>query len=450
MIRKKIFIIAMILFLLITPINVISIGNYSQYIDKRLEYPNEYFCQNEKNNSILNNEIIFSLIEKIDIKTYLGYLENLTSFGPRVTSTQECDDSAEYIFNEFEKLGLETRYHDWSNDYLYGKNVEATLRGSDENSDEIFIICAHYDTIEDCQGADDDGSSVAAVLTAANVMSSYSFNHTIRFLAFSGEEQGLYGSGYYVQEAVENNDNIIAVLTGDMIGFAISDEDEKLIRIYENDESEWLTEFTIDVNQEYNEFINLEILRSGYISASDHSRFWNAGYNAILFSEYNLNDFFHTPEDTIENMNIPYAINATKLIITTLAELSEISDLKIGPMKPKTPSGSINGKIGNEYYYTTSTTEMNGEILYYYWDWGDGTNSDWIGPYNSGEEVNISHVWNERGSYSVKVKAKNNNGYESPWSDPLTVSMPRSRSIVNINSWLHRLIQQLSILEYLF
>jgi hypothetical protein len=425
--------------MLIVPINVISTDidflsiNPKEkgcleidYIEKIIKHTNEYNNQNGKQYAQSNNELILSLIGKIDENIYLGYLENLTSFGPRVTSTQECDDSAEYIFNEFEKLGLETRYHDWSNDYLYGRNVEATFHGSDNTSDEIYIICAHYDTIGGCPGADDDGSSVAAVMTAANVMSSFSFNHTIRFLAFSGEEQGLLGSGYYVQDAVENNDNIVAALTADMIGFAISIEDENIIKLYENDESGWLAEFTIDVDQQYNDYIDLEIMRSGYIEASDHSRFWEGGYNAILFSEYHFNEFFHSPEDTIENMNIPYALKTTKLIITILAELSEISVSKNAPLKPKTPSGKINGKIGEEYYYITSTTGMNGDILYYYWDWGDGTNSDWIGPYNSGEEVNISHIWNKIGSYSIRVKAKNDKGYESEWSNPLSISMPRN------------------------
>ncbi len=437
--RKKIFITIIIFFILIIPINVLSIKTDYKYINTTeyrcleknileniIEFPSRYHELSEKKYSQSINNLVISLIQKIDENTYLGYLENLTSFGPRVTSTQECDDSAEYIYNEFEKLGLETRYHEWSNNYLYGKNVEATLEGSDDNSDEIYIICAHYDTIEDCPGADDDGSTVAAILTAAKFMSLYSFNHTIRFVAFSGEEQGLYGSRYYVQEAVENNDKIIAALTGDMIGFAITVEDESIIKLYENDESEWLAEFTVDINQEYNEYINLEIMRSGYIEASDHSPFWEAGYNAILYSEYNFNDYFHSPQDTIENMNIPYATKATKLIIATLAELSEISESKNAPLKPKTPSGPINGKIGEEYHYTSSTTDFNGNVLYYYWDWGDGMNNDWIGPYNSGDEVNISHVWDERGSYSIKVKAKNDEGYESQWSDPLTISMPRN------------------------
>ncbi|RLF44681.1 MAG: hypothetical protein DRN29_08030, partial [Thermoplasmata archaeon] len=48
----------------------------------------------------------------------------------------------------------------------------------------------------------------------------------------------------------------------------------------------------------------------------------------------------------------------------------------------------------------------------------------WLGPYKSGEKIVISHSWNRRGSYEVRVKAKDIYGRESEWSDPLPVKMP--------------------------
>jgi hypothetical protein len=444
--KKKIIISILIFIMLIIPFNATSINikydskdpikngclEINQLDDVIIK---TYDSQNqlEKIYSQSTNDIVISLIQKINENLYLGYLENLTSFGPRLTTTQACDDSAKYIYDEFKKLDLETRYHNWSNDYLYGSNIEATLPGSDENSDEIYIICAHYDSVEGSPGADDDGSGVAAVMTAANVMSLYSFNHTIKFVAFSGEEQGLYGSGYYVEEAINKDDNIIAVLNIDMIGFAPSEEDESIVEIYEDDESEWLAEFTVDISQEYREYFDLEIMRSGYSWGSDHYRFWEGGYNAIFYAEYNFNDFYHSPEDTIDKMNLPYATRVSKLIISTLAELSEIAALKNAPLKPNTPTGPINGKIGVEYNYSTSTTDVDGDIIYYFWSWGDNTNDEWIGPYSSGEEIIVSHIWEKRGEYSIKVKAKDENGFESPWSDPLETSMPRNNQKIKQN-----------------
>lgn len=462
---KKIFTILIITFLLsFFSINIIASENiqfnkihnppiipgdmYSNEIENIQEYSNILNNNQIKVYSSSINELVVSIIQQIDENIYLSYLENLTSFGPRYTTSEACEDSAEYIYNEFEKLGLETRFHEWSNDYLFGRNVEATLPGINQDSDEIYVICAHYDTVEGSPGADDDGSGVAAVMTAAKIMRFFNFNHTIRFVAFSGEEQGLYGSGFYVQEAVENNDNIVAALNIDMIGFALSEEDESIIELYEDDESQWLADYTVDVSQEYNQYFNLEIMLSGYSWGSDHYRFWEAGYNAIFYAEYNFNDYYHSSEDVIENMNIPYATRTTKLIVATLAELTEVVESKNAPLKPDTPSGPINGKIGEEYNYSTSTIDIDGNTIYYYWDWGDGTNSGWIGPYNSGEDISSSHTWDKRGDYSIRVKAKDDEGFESLWSDSLVTSMPKIN--FKLDEFLFKILEKNKFFNMIF
>jgi hypothetical protein len=96
----------------------------------------------------------------------------------------------------------------------------------------------------------------------------------------------------------------------------------------------------------------------------------------------------------------------------------------VPPNKPNKPSGETNGKINTPYTYSTSTTDPNGDQVYYMWDWGDGMQSSWLGPYNSGVTINTTHTWTIKGSYSIKVKAKDTFGAESPWSDPFPITMP--------------------------
>jgi len=98
---------------------------------------------------------------------------------------------------------------------------------------------------------------------------------------------------------------------------------------------------------------------------------------------------------------------------------------------PNTPriDGPSSGKIGTEYTYTISTSDPNGDQVSYLFDWGDETNSGWIGLYDSGQTASKSHVWSKQGTYSIKAKAKDTNGAESDWSDPLSVSMSRNRAI---------------------
>ena len=61
------------------------------------------------------------------------------------------------------------------------------------------------------------------------------------------------------------------------------------------------------------------------------------------------------------------------------------------------------------------------------WDWGDGTYSDWSRAYNSGETVEASKIWSAKGTFEVRVKARDSEGIDSGWSDSLSVSIPKKK-----------------------
>ena len=390
------------------------------------------------------NEDIIELIQQVDETMYLGYLEDIVAFGPRVTGTSECEDAGTYIYNEFESMGLETRYQDWSYNDYEDKNIEATLPGINTTSDEIYIICAHHDS-RGGVGADDDGSGVATVLSAANVFRKYTFNHTIRFVTFSGEEQYLFGSHEYAREAFENDDNIVAVLNVDMIGFAINSTHGNRINVYKNDTSKWISDFTINISQSYYDYIYLDVVPQGEVS-SDQKSFWQYGYDGICYHEYERNYYLHTSNDTIENMNTTYAMKCIKLVWATLAELTNLFNIRAPPDKP-TITGFTSGKAGNQYEYTFSTTDPEGDEIYYWILWFEGCPGvSWDGPYQSGEEITKSYSWESRGEYTIQVKAKDSYGTESDWST-LEVSMPKNKAINPFILFLERLMERFPILE---
>lgn len=99
------------------------------------------------------------------------------------------------------------------------------------------------------------------------------------------------------------------------------------------------------------------------------------------------------------------------------------------PLKPDVPEGSTSGSTNKEYTFTASTIEPDGDDVYYLFDWGDNSNSRWLGPYASGETCVANHTWMTQGSYQIKVKAKDEHGVQSEWSDPLVVSMPKNKAI---------------------
>jgi PKD repeat protein/glutaredoxin len=94
------------------------------------------------------------------------------------------------------------------------------------------------------------------------------------------------------------------------------------------------------------------------------------------------------------------------------------------PNIPSTPSGPDSGMHKISYTYSTSTTDPNdGDQMFYKFDWDDGTTSQWLGPYDSGEPVSTDHAWNDAGTFDIKVKAKDLAGSESGWSNTKTVYM---------------------------
>jgi len=112
------------------------------------------------------------------------------------------------------------------------------------------------------------------------------------------------------------------------------------------------------------------------------------------------------------------------------------------PEKPQKPSGSASGKINVEYSYTSSTTDPDGDQVYYLFDWNDGTTSGWVGPYNSGATATAKHTWKKTGSYEIKVKAKDEHGAQSGWSDPLPISLPRKGLSMPLLNFVEKLLDR--------
>jgi hypothetical protein len=392
-----------------------------------------------KKTSESSEEAIIEIIENMDEDLYLEYLDELVAFGPRPTGSNACENAGDYIYEEFVSDGLVARYDDWSYGSYSSYNIEATLPGIDQLSDEIYIICAHYDTVSVSPGADDDGSGTVAVLAAAYLMSQYEFNHTIRFVAFSGEEQGLLGSEAYVAEAFAEGWNIVGVLNTDMISYAITENNGDNLIVYENSASEWLYTYTNNVNTKYSSYIDLILHHGGSTWGSDHNSFWDYGYNALFYFEYTETPYYHTSGDTIEHINATYAKKNARLIYATLAELAEAQPLSKPPATPTKPDGPEVLIKDVEATFESTTIDPEGEQIYYMFDWGDGNFSDWIGPYASGETGEASHNWSNLGDYEVRAIAKDIHSVQSNWSEPHIISiienLPPANPTIKGPSW---------------
>ena len=107
-------------------------------------------------------------------------------------------------------------------------------------------------------------------------------------------------------------------------------------------------------------------------------------------------------------------------------------DWPADPHPPSSPSmnGPTSGSARTRYQYIVSSTDQDNDNVYYTVDWDDGSVEEWIGPFNSGEEVTLEHSWTRQGSYSIKVKATDVWGSQSDWAT-ISVSMPKNKQLIN-------------------
>jgi len=202
----------------------------------------------------------------------------------------------------------------------------------------------------------------------------------------------------------------------------------------------------------HNNFFNNKGEEGQVCELGDPINYWNNSYpyGGNFWSDYNGKDFYDGPNQDIQGSdgigdlpyNIPGGNNHDKYPL-----MKPWNFLNNPPNKPSKPVGQINGTKGISYLYTSNTTDPDGDQVYYIWDWGDDSFSQWLGPLDSGLMTNALHSW-AKGSYNIRVKAKDIYGSESDWSEPLEVSMPKSKSYIStLQLILQKFFQRFSFFE---
>lgn len=277
---------------------------------------------------IKKNQFTESLLPKMMVKIVekplYEHVKSIAAFGPHPTESIALDQVCTYIFNTFQSMNIQVEYNPWQTEDISGKNIVATLPGVSNN---LVIVTAHADTIAVSPGADDDGSGIASIFSIANMMKSYTFNATVKFIIFTGEEIGLLGSSDNARRAFESNQEIIGVLSLDKIAYATTKTEGNIIRHHSGEESDWMISISKQIANKYSPLIGLDVLGLPFDASSDHCAFVNYGFFGSNLVEHALNPFYHTSEDTIHHINSTYLKKVTRLalgIVTKLASLEPV------------------------------------------------------------------------------------------------------------------------------
>jgi Zn-dependent M28 family amino/carboxypeptidase len=263
----------------------------------------------------------------------------LTIGGASVTLVTRSSRSAYYIgkatqyaYEYFQALGLPVTYQDYSAAGMSLRNVIAEQAG--QNGGCIYMLTAHIDDTSPtgttyAPGADDNASGAAGVLAAAGILKNYRFTCTLRYALFTGEEQGLYGSDFYASEAKARGDPILGVLNLDMIAFNTPGSEET-IEIDVRPESEGTADRVISdeisgVLQAYSIPITPYLYETNE-GGSDQDSFWAVDYPAVLAIEDWENDRtpnYHSTNDRLSTLNLPFFTDFVRLAVGTTAHLAQ-------------------------------------------------------------------------------------------------------------------------------
>jgi len=156
-------------------------------------------------------------LPKVDVDRYAADLEGLASQS-RQPNTPGWQAAQELCAARFEELGYTVERHAYST----GLNVIGTRLGS-SRPDEKVVVSAHYDSVPNCRGADDNASGVAAVLEAARVLAVRPSARTLVLACWDEEERGLIGSRTWVQREVGLGTTVTANFVFEMIGYRSSE-----------------------------------------------------------------------------------------------------------------------------------------------------------------------------------------------------------------------------------
>jgi Peptidase family M28 len=417
-----------------------------------------------------------SLLRDVDARSLERYDRALVGFGTRHTlSAQDDPDrgigaARDWIRDQFDDIAATSggRMSVDLQSYVQEPasripvptritNVVATLRGTDpQSADRVYVVSAHYDSRRtdvmdgqgDAPGANDDGSGTSAVLELARVMAPTPTEATIVFVAFAGEEQGLYGSNHFAELAKQNGWNIQGVLNMDIIGSPIGGDgarEPRSIRLFsegvptsetpaetarrqsiggENDGvSRQLARYVKETGENGATGMGVELVwrRDRFLRGGDQISFLQRGWPGVRFTEPNEN-FDHQHQDVrvengrqfgdlLEFVDFDYLARATRVVGSSLSALAR---------SPRAPRNArvITAQLS---YDTELRWDANPEpdVIGYEVVWRDSIEPLWTEARRVGNVTSATIAGLNKDDVQIGVRAIDRDGNRSPVAYPI-------------------------------
>ncbi len=263
----------------------------------------------------------------------------------RYTFASTIRNAERYLYQRYVDMGLPVSYASWSYGSYSGRNVVAEIRGV-VHPERIWLVGGHFDAISETPytrtpGADDNGSGSAAALVIADILRGHRLADTVRFVHFSGEEQGHWGSQAYVRSLSSAGAVVMGFIDLDMIGW--DGDGDRTLELHSGTRAnsvDFTARFT-SANQRYGQGLRLEVKGSSASRFSDHASFWDYGYPSFMAIENFFDDaiprdrnpWYHKTGDLLARVDLDYV---TRTARTALAMLAEAAGIDAAPLSTAT------------------------------------------------------------------------------------------------------------------
>ena len=425
-----------------------------------------------------SNQKIAQIIRDINARRIEESIRKLVSFGTRNTLSEQTNPSRgigaarDWLFSEFtkaaaqsggrmtvEKQSFEQPKADRIASPTTITNVVATLKGTQPKSrDRVYVVSGHYDSMCgsatnatcDAPGANDDASGTVAVLEMARVMAKHDFEATIVFMAVAGEEQGLYGSTYFAEQAKQKAMDIEGMFTNDIVGNSLGGNgvrDTRTVRVFsegvpsnetpeqantrrgvggENDSpSRQLARFITETASRHVKGMKVMMVyrRDRYLRGGDHRPFLERGYTAVRFTEPN-EDYRHQHqnvrvENGVQYGDLPEFVDFNYIANVSRVNAAALAALALAPARPKNV-GIVTARLTND---TDLKWDANKEpdLAGYEIVWRDTTSPVWTNAKMVGNVTSHTVKGMSKDNFFFGVRAVDKQRNRSPVSFPRPV-----------------------------
>ncbi len=259
------------------------------------------------------------------------HLEILVGERNPYTSPGHLAASGDYISQQFKHIGLKIREDRVPFDSMETKNILGIQPGPNKG---IFIVGAHYDSVQGTPGADDNASAVAALLEIARCLQPFPLKYSLIFCGFTLEEYGFVGSRQFAKSLRSQKDEVLGMISLEMLGFCNREKGSQTYPLYVdptqypdrgdfiavvgNEPSVGLTLALVNGMKESVPQLPVEHLvvpgrgdQFEDVRLSDHAPFWDDGFQAVMVTDtaFFRNPHYHQFTDTLETLDLEFLKN---------------------------------------------------------------------------------------------------------------------------------------------